>query len=185
MIEISITEEHKKFIDIYAEKQTIGGFSNLASKDLSKASRNDYQKTGVAGEISWFLFRENKIDRLKEILDFKFKILRPQNKGDNGFDDQITSNGKTRYVDIKTSYTEDEERIKYLNLVIPEREFHQNMIYVCAFTIGESRININKVILAGWAITEDVHKKWKYDAAKWCVPVSDLRDMKELEIYIR
>jgi hypothetical protein len=185
MIEVALNDNNRSFIKKYANYQNIGGFSNLAKTDLSKASRLDFQMTGVAGEAGWFLYRYNNLDKLTSILDYKFNTLRPIGKGDNGFDDSITHNNKTRYVDIKSSHIENKERIKFLNLVIPQREFHDNMIYVCAFTIGKDRRNVNSVILAGWAITEDVHKKWAYDNSKYCVPVGDLRDIKELDEYIQ
>jgi hypothetical protein len=59
------------------------------------------------------------------------------------------------------------------------------MIYVAAFTIGKSRDTANEVILAGWVIESDITKRWNIDPKKWCVPVNDLRDMEELEQYIR
>lgn len=185
MIEIEIPKECKAFLGEFAEKQTIGGFSNLAKEDLAKASRLDFQFTGIQGELSWYIHRYNSINKLKDLLDYKFANLRPANKGDGGFDDSITYNNKTRLVDIKTSHCESIDRIKRLNLIVPAREYHEHMIYVCAFSIGKTRQDVDKVVLAGWCINEDIHRKWAYDNNKWCVPVSELRDMKELDIYIR
>jgi hypothetical protein len=185
VITIPITDIERSFISIYAQKQTIGGMSNLNKTDLNKASRFEFQLTGVAGEVSWYIHRFGNYDKLKTVLDEKFATLRPKNKGDGGFDDSITANEKTRLVDVKTSHSENIDRIQYLNLVIPQREMHENMIYVCAFTIGKDRSNIDSVILAGWEINECINKRWKYDSAKWCVPVQDLRPMKELDEYIR
>lgn len=185
MIEILINEDHLKFVRNYAEKQTIGGFSNLDKDDLKKASRYEYQLTGVVGEVAWNLYRYGSIDKLKDLLDYKFKNLRPQGKGDDGFDDSITYNDKSRYVDIKTTHVADIGKIKYLNLVIPPREYHQRMIYVCAFSVGKDRNIVDKVILAGWKFNEEIIKKWAYDNSKWCVPVSDLTDMKELDVYLK
>lgn len=185
MIEIPISKKHIEFVEQYSPGQDIGGFSNLEKKDLAKASRLDFQKTGIQGELSWYIHRYNSIDKLKDLLDYKFTNLRPANKGDDGFDDSITYNNKTRFVDIKTSYCENVDRIKYLNLVVPQREMHKNMIYVCAFSIGKTRGDVDKVILAGWVIEDDIHRRWAYDSSKWCVPVSELRDMKELDVYIR
>jgi|ERR1700722_12258205 len=184
MIEIPIKQEHTSFIEEFAEKQTIGGFSNLASDDLKKATRLDFQMTGVAAELGWYLYRYNNFDKLKNLLEHKFQTLRPAKKGDGGFDDSITHNNKTRFVDVKSSHVESEDRIKYLNLVIPPREFHQNMIYVCAFCVGKTRQKVDKVILAGWEINECITKKWKYDPNKYCVPVNELRPMKDLEKYL-
>lgn len=185
MKEIRISDEHFKFIEKQAPKLDIGGFSNLDRKDLGKASRLDYQYTGLYGELAWYMHRYNSFDKLQDLLDYKFDICRKNNVGDAGFDDSITHNDKTRYVDIKTTHIDDEKRIKYLNLVIPQREFHDQMIYVCAFSIGDTRRAANKVVLAGWCINEDVHKKWKYDSSKFCVPVPDLRPIDELDVYIK
>lgn len=185
MINISLNEEHLKFIEGRAPSLDIGGFSNLKKKDLSKASRLDYQYTGLYGELAWYIHRNGDYNKFKNVLDYKFDACRKNNVGDSGFDDSITSNEKTRLVDIKSTHIEDRKRIQFLNLVIPPREFHDNMIYVCAFTIGKDRRKVDEVILAGWCINEDVHKKWKYDNTKYCVPVADLRDMRELEVYIR
>jgi hypothetical protein len=181
---VSITEEHKKFVDIYADKQTIGGLSNLDKKDLEKFSRNDYQKTGIFGELAWYIHRYGSYDKLKALLDYKFENLRPKNIGDNGFDDSITYKGKTRLIDIKSSFIENENKINYLNLVIPDRELHRNMIYICAFTLGKDRRNVDKVILAGWCYSEDIKDRWNYDNKKWAVPFKKLRPMKELEQFI-
>lgn len=185
MISIALQEEHLKFIEGRAPSLDIGGFSNLKKKDLTKASRLDYQYTGLYGELAWYMHRHGSYDKFKSILDYKFETCRKHNVGDSGFDDSITHNNKTRLVDVKSTHVEDEKRIKFLNLVIPPREFHENMIYVCAFTIGSDRRKVDKVILAGWEINECVTEKWKYDNTKFCVPISDLRDMKELDIYIR
>lgn len=174
---IQITQEHRDFIAQYAPNQDIGGFSNLSTHDLGKATRHDFQLTGIAGELAWYLYRYGTYDKLKKLLDQKFAELRPQRKGDNGLDDIITHNGTTRYVDIKSSHVTNHDKISRLNLVIPEREFHQQMIYVCAFTVGQDRSNVEEVVLAGWCANEHVHKRWKYDPNKYCVPVDELRDL--------
>lgn len=185
MISVGLNEDHFKLIESRAPSLDIGGFSNLKKKDLSKASRLDYQYTGLYGELAWYLYRYGNYEKFKNILDYKFDVCRKNNIGDSGFDDSITHNNKTRYLDIKSTHVEDEGRIKFLNLVIPPREFHENMIYVCAFTVGRDRKHVDKVVLSGWCINEDVHKKWTYDSTKYCVPIKDLRDITELEEYIR
>lgn len=178
---IKITQEHRDFVTKYAPGQDIGGFSNLASKDLGKASRLDFQYTGIYGELAWYLYRYGNYDKLKNLLEYKFAILRPTKKGDNGFDDEITHNGMTRFIDIKSSHVKDINKITNLNLVIPEREYHEKMIYVCAFTIGPNRERVEEVILAGWCANEQVTKKWFYDPSKYCVPISDLRKLLALK----
>lgn len=185
MIDVTIQEEHLKFVETRAPSLDIGGFSNLKTKDLTKASRLDYQYTGLYGELAWYIHRHGNYDKFKEVLDYKFISCRKNNIGDSGFDDSITHNSKTRLIDIKSTHIEDEGRIKFLNLIIPPREYHNNMIYVCAFTIGKNRRQIDKVILAGWEINECITEKWKYDDSKFCVPVPKLRPMKELDVYIR
>src|SRR5271170_1819614 len=154
MINIALNEEHLKFIEGRAPSLDIGGFSNLKKKDLSKASRLDYQYTGLYGELAWYIHRNGDYNKFKTILDYKFDMCRKNNVGDSGFDDSITHNNKTRFVDIKSTHIEDEKRIPYLNLVIPPREFHKNMIYVCAFTVGKDRRKVDKVVLTGWCIDE-------------------------------
>jgi hypothetical protein len=184
MIDIILNEEHLKFIESRAPSLDIGGFSNLKKADLSKASRLDYQYTGLYGELAWYIYRHGNYDKFKEILDYKFEVCRKNNVGDSGFDDCITHNDKTRYLDIKSTHVEDEKRIQYLNLIIPPREFHENMIYVCAFTVGKDRRNVSKVILAGWEINECITEKWAYDSSKFCVKTRKLRPMKELKKFI-
>lgn len=184
MIEIPISKQDLEFVCKYAERQTIGGYSNLSKSDLSKASRNEFQWTGISAESAWYTYRYGNYDKLRELLDFKFNNLRPQRKGDGGFDDSITYNDKTRLIDIKASHIENTKRIQYLNLIIPRREFHLNSIYLCAFTVGKTRTEIEKVILQGWVFNEDVHKKWPIDPNKFCVPVKELRPMEEMEQYL-
>jgi hypothetical protein len=185
MITIDVGQEYYSFVEKYAMHFTLNGYSNLNKTDLGKASRKEFQFTGLYAETGYYIYRYGSIDKLRELLDKKVEILIPAKKGDGGYDDSITKNGKTRFVDIKASHCNDVGRIKYLNLVIPEREYHNNMIYIAAFTIGKSRENVDKVVLAGWAISEEIYKRWSIDPKKFCVPVSDLRDMIELEQYIR
>jgi hypothetical protein len=178
---IKMTEENKEFVKVYAEKQTIGGFSNLSKTDLQKNSRLQYQMTGVYGELAFYTYRYGSTDKLKSILDYKFENLRPKNTGDGGMDDIVEIDGVKKLIDIKTSHVTDLNKIQYLNLIIPPREFHPNSIYVCAFTVGADRLNVDQVVLAGWCWSEDVKKKWPIDPVKFCVPFKDLRDIKELE----
>ena len=185
MISINIPSKYNTFIQEYSKKLTLNGFSNLNSNDLSKASRGDFQKTGLFGEIAFKIYKSGDATDLKNLIDKKLEHYNKTGKGDDGFDDSITYKGITRLVDVKTSHTDNENRINTLNLVIPEREKHSNMIYVCAFTIGKTRIDIDKVVLAGWCYTHDIKKRWTIDVNKWAVPVKELRPMSELEKYIR
>src|SRR5271163_661067 len=135
MITIKVDPQYDAIITKYANHFTLGGFSNLGKSDLSKASRNSFQKTGLYGEVYWALHRYGSIEKLQKLLDKKVEVLVPlfgtsESRGDEGEDDSITSNGKTRLVDIKTSHSENKERIEHLNLIVPEREYHKNMVYV-------------------------------------------------------
>lgn len=185
MKEIEITQDHQDFVAIHSPDLDIGGFSNLNNDDLSKASRLDYQYTGLYGELAWYMYRYNSTNKLKDLLNIKLNTCKKAGIGDNGYDDSITSNNKTRLVDIKTSHITDINKINNLNLIIPPRELHTNMIYICAFSIGKNRRNVNKVILSGWCINEDIKDKWKYDTNKFCVPVLKLRDMTTIDQYIK
>ena len=176
-----ITSEHRDFVARYAPGQDIGGFSNLSKNDLSKASRLDFQYTGIYGELAWYLYRYGNLDKLQNLLEQKFRELRPQRKGDDGLDDIVTHNGKTRNIDIKSSYVPNVDKIQYLNLVVPEREYHPDMIYVGAFTVGSDRRNIDQVMLAGWCANEHITRRWKVDPKKFCVSVQDLRDLSVLK----
>jgi hypothetical protein len=183
-VEITITPEHRAFVEKWSPIQTLGGMSNLDPSDLGKSSRLGFQHTGIYGELAWQLFRRGNIDTLQKLLDHKSATLGLGKRGDNGYDDEITHNGKTRLVDIKTSHITDEAQIPKLNLVIPEREYHTDMIYVAAFTIGsskEDRLNIDKVILAGWCINENVKERWRYDDKKFAVRVPILKPLTSLK----
>jgi hypothetical protein len=181
---ISMTDEYKEFVNKMAPLQTIGGLSNLDSNDLDKSSRLGFQYTGIYGELAWHLFRRGNFILLQEMLEEKHRTLRPKRKGDDGRDDEITFRGITRKVDIKTSHITDEEQIPRLNLVIPDREYHEMMIYVAAFTIGSDkndRLNVDKVVLAGWCPNEQVKDRWKYDDKKRAVKVPNLRNLASLK----
>ena len=184
MIKINVKNKFNDFLEEYSKKLDLGGFSNLASDDLGKASRKDFQITGILGEIAVSMYRYGNIDQIKINLDEKLKHYYKTGLGDNGRDDIVIYNNKTRFLDVKASHTTSEEKINYLNLIVPQREYHKNMIYVAAFTLGKSRTEIDDVILAGFCFNEDIHKRWQYDNSKWCVPVSELRKMEELDIYI-
>lgn len=176
-ITIEINSEHKELVSEYAIKQTIGGLSNLDKFDLAKASREHFQYTGLYGEAIWHQFRYGNLDKLRATLDYKFSELRPKRKGDDGIDDEITFRGVTRKIDIKTSHSTS-DYIDNLNLIVPKREYHENTIYIAAFTIGKDRVNPEKVILAGWAPNEAVTKIWRdSEPSKLCVPVPELRNL--------
>ena len=182
---IKIKKEHTDLVLKYGICQTIGGFSNLNKSDLAKASRLDFQYTGLYGELAFSLYRYQSIDKLKALLDNKFETLRPTRKGDNGYDDEITHNNFTRFIDVKSTHITHPDEIlsRNLNLVIPQREYHQKMIYVAAFPVGNSsdRADVHSVVLAGWVPNESVTKRWRYDEAKFAVPASELRDLSILQ----
>lgn len=172
-----MTDEYRKIVEEYAPKQTIGGLTNLSSFDIAKATRKDFQYTGIFGEIAWHVFRYGKLDKLIETLDMKYKELRPKRKGDDGIDDLLTFRDITKKIDVKATHWKNED-IGHLNLIVPKREYHENTIYVAAYTIGDNRQNPDKIILAGWANNERVTKIWRQDEPdKRCVPVSELRNM--------
>lgn len=184
MIKIDVKDRFNSFIEKYSSKLDLGGFSNLAKSDLEKSSRRSYQITGLYGEAAFFDWRYKSIDKLISNLDGKLKHYYSTGEGDAGRDDILHYNGKTRFVDIKTSHVLSEEKIQYLNLVIPEREMHKNMVYISAFSVGLDRENVNHVILAGWVFNEEINKRWKYDSTKFAVPVKELRPMDELKTYL-
>lgn len=177
MVKIKITQDIKDFVAKFAEKQNIGGFSNLKKFDLNKASRLDFQYTGLYGEAAWYLWRHGSIDKLETLLLEKETEFKNTKKGDNGLDAIINFNGVDKQVDIKSSYVDKEEKINTLNLVVPEREYHDDQIYVGAFTIGKSRKDIDEVVLKGWCLTEDIKDRWHYDRSKYAVKSKDLKDM--------
>lgn len=178
---IEITDKHRKVVAEYAPKQTIGGLTNLSSFDIAKATRQDFQYTGIYGEIAWHEFRYGNLEKLIETLDLKFKELRPLRKGDDGIDDLLTFRNVTKKIDIKTTHWKTED-INHLNLIVPKREYHENTIYVAAYTVGGNRQAPDKIILAGWANNERVTKIWRTDEPdKKCVPVSELRNISLLK----
>jgi hypothetical protein len=181
MIEIEILDEHRQFIEEYGPHQTLGGYSNLDPKDLGKASRLEFQYTGIYGELGWYLWRYGSYDKLRNLLDIKVKKCKEAGVGDGGYDDHITCNNKTRLVDIKSSHVSDEDKIPKLNLVVPTREYHQNMIYVGAFTVGPTRKEVKKVILAGWTINENITDTWYYDPSKYAISIQKLTDLSILK----
>lgn len=178
---ILINTDHRELIDRYAPDRDLGGFSNLSSNDLNKSSRLEYQYTGLYGELAWYLYRYGNLDKFKQITEQKRDTLTPLMKGDDGFDDEICHNGFTRLIDIKCTHVSDETQIKYLNLVVPPREYHEKMIYICGFTIGKDRKNVNKVVLAGWCPNEQLQEKWKIDPSKFAVKVPNLKNLSILK----
>lgn len=185
MITVDVKDKYNDFIEEYSKKLDLGGFSNLSAGDLGKASRENFQKTGLYGEAAHFQYRYGGIEKLRSNLDKKLEHYYKSGLGDAGKDDEITFNNKTRYIDVKTSHITDKGKIQYLNLVVPQREMHENMIYIAAFAYGKDRSNVEEVILAGWVINEDITERWFVDKVKWAVKVRDLRGMEELEKYLR
>ena len=178
---IKVTDKHREIVNEFAPKQTIGGISRLQSHDLAKASRQDFQYTGIYGEIAWHEFRYGNTDKLIETLKLKFETLRPLRKGDDGIDDLLHFRNITKKIDVKTTHWKDDE-IGRLNLIVPKREYHENTIYVAAYAIGDSRQSPDHIILAGWANNERVIQIWRDDEPdKRCVPVSELRKMNVLK----
>lgn len=182
MIVIPVDQEIKDLVEQYSPQQDLGGFSNLKKADLSKASRLEFQFTGLYGEAAWYRYHYNNLEPLKQLLDQKNLEYQNSKKGDNGKDDVITVKGITRYLDVKTTHVDDINKIKRLNLVIPPRELHSQQVYVAAFTVGSTkdRDSVTDVVLAGWCLTEDVKERWVYDPVKWAVKVPALRNVKSL-----
>lgn len=181
MIEIPVLPEYIAIAEEYAPKQTIGGLTNLNASDIAKASRQDFQYTGIYGEIAHHVVRYSSLTKLKETLDYKYKNLRPARKGDDGIDDLLTFRNITKKIDVKASHWPTND-ISHLNLIVPQREYHENTIYIAAFTIGESRTSPTSIILAGWANNERITKIWRPDEpTKRCIPVSELRPMSSLQ----
>lgn len=181
MITVQIDPKYLPLVENYAAKLDLGGRSNLSSSDLGKATRNEFQYTGLFGEIAYRQWLYGHADDLFPLLNDKLAHYEKTSQGDNGRDDEITYNGFTRFVDVKSSHTNDIRRIKNLNLIVPENEFHEKQIYIAAFTLGSSRIKIDQVILAGFCYSEDLWRKWPIDRSKFCVPVTELRDMERLK----
>lgn len=180
---IEITTEMSDFVAQQAPRLDLGGFSNLKKADLSKSSRLGFQYTGLYGEVAWYCYRYGGFDRLSKLLDEKQLHHAKTGKGDDGHDDSIMFKNKQRLIDIKSSHCTDFSQIMQLNLVIPPRELHDNMIYVAAYTIGpdkQNREDVKRVVLAGWCFNEEVKDRWYYDSAKFAVKVKNLHPMSEL-----
>jgi len=180
---IPVTEKLTKFVASQAPRFDLGGFSNLKKADLGKSSRLGFQYTGLYGESAWYIYRYASLRKLKDLLDYKFDNYTKTGKGDGGEDDNLRFEGHDRLVDIKSSHITDFSQVRSLNLVIPPRELHENMIYVAAYTLGTDKTNrekVDQVILAGWCLNEEVTDRWGYDPAKYAVQVNKLHPMHEL-----
>jgi len=186
VLTINIPAKYNEFIEEYSKKLTLNGFSNMSSEKLAEYSRTDLQCTGLQGEVAYAIYSQGTADHLAKLIDAKYEEYLITKKGDGGIDAQLVMDGKLINIDIKTSHITDEKKIRSLNLIVSENEFHPSQIYVAAFAISPERAKANKVILAGWAWSEQVAKKrWKFDKEKYCVPVRSLQDMMKLERYIR
>lgn len=183
MINIAINENHRKLADIFAPQLNKGGHSNVPKKFSKSSSRLEQQYIGLYGEMAWFLYRDGDLDRFKNIMEAKIEI----GKGDNGIDDTITKNNYTRKVDIKATYSisldDFNDRIKNenINLLVPEREYRKDTIYVSACSIGKDKRNIENVIIYGWTINEKLNNKWKYSKDIYCVKPNDLFGAEKLK----
>lgn len=181
MIIIPVDSIINDLVKEYAPKFDLGGRSNLSALDLAKASREDYQYTGLFGELAWYRHRygEPGIQKWKEWADFKLN----RGTGDNGEDDNITFRGTARLLDVKTSWAASIERVKQLCCVVAPKELHDNMVYVQAFAIGSERQKINDVVLAGWCLNEDLKEPWYFDKSKFAVRFERLTPPENLTKY--
>jgi hypothetical protein len=186
MLTINIPNKYDAFIEEYSKKLTLNGFSNMSKEKLAEYSRTDLQCTGLQGEIAYALYSLGTADHLTKLIDTKYEHYLQTGKGDGGVDAQLLVDGKLTNIDVKTSHITDEKKIRSLNLIVSQNEFHPGQIYISAFAVSPVRSKANTVILAGWAWSDQVEKKrWKFDKEKFCVPVRDLNDMMKLEKYIR
>jgi len=180
MLTVKVNEQISSFVKFQAPRFDIGGMSNLGQNDLNKASRLDFQYTGLYGESAWYQQRYGSLTKLSSLLDYKYETFTNTGKGDEGEDDSLIINGEARKVDIKTSHVIDPDRIRSLNLIVPMRELHKDMIYISAFTVGPERTNVEKVLFAGWVFNEDIKDRFHYDESKFAVKVKDLRPISTL-----
>lgn len=188
MIVIQVDDEIREFVTRWAPVDTVNGFSNLSKEDLGKATREEYQFTGLYGEAAWYRWRHGaaglqKLNALKEI---KTEVWKTEKKGDGGEDDRIAlRDGVERLLDVKTSY-QGKYPLERLNLVVPKKEFHEGTVYVAAFIQGHSRKEIEQVAIAGWCLSDDVKLHlWRYDTAKYGVPVPRLTPIESISKYFR
>lgn len=180
---IPVSEKMSQFVASQAPRFDLGGFSNLKKADLNKSSRLGFQFTGLYGETAWYMYRYGSFKKLKALLDFKYDNYTKTGKGDDGEDDSFEFEGSRRLIDIKSTHVTDFSQVRTLNLVIPPRELHDNMIYIAAYTIGPDKGNrekVEQVVLAGWCLNEEVTERWGYDPAKYAVKVKNLHPMSEL-----
>lgn len=188
---IQVTDHMKKFVASMAPRDDLGGYSNLNKNDLGKASRLDFQYTGLFGEIAWWTWKYGDVpetyERLRKLKDRKYDTYVKTGKGDDGEDDTFTLvDGTTLLVDVKTTHTTSLDKVQTLNLVIPPRELHAQSVYVAAFTIASSsqRQSPEAVAFPGWVRTCDVSKRWTIDPKKWAVRVPDLFPFKKLNQFL-
>jgi hypothetical protein len=189
---INVTDEMKAFVAEMAPRDDLGGFSNLKKSDLAKASRLDFQYTGLFGEVAWYVWHygdtKETYDKLRTLKDRKYDTYVKTGKGDDGEDDTLTlGDGTALLVDVKTTHTNSLAKIPSLNLVIPPRELHDRAFYVAAFTVADEnqRRTPKLVALAGWVRTNDVSKRWTIDPNKWAVKVTALFPFTKLGTFIQ
>jgi len=177
-MKIKVSNEMKEIANTYAPELNIGGRSNLSKERLAKVPRLEFQYTGLYGELAWYQYRYNDLSKFIEVQEQKNSVIK-KGKGDNGYDDKIFFD-KDRLIDIKTSHILDDKKIKTLNLIVSPNEYHENSIYISAFAIGKDRINVDEVVLQGYALSEDITERWFIDKTKYAVKVSKLKDIKDL-----
>jgi hypothetical protein len=186
MLTITIPDKYDTFLETYSKKLTLNGKSNLSKEKLAEYSREWFQVVGLCGEVALHIYHHGTADHLPKIIDAKYEEYLKTGLGDAGQDDVIEIEGRIVNIDIKTSHIKDEKQIRSLNLIVSENEYHPAQIYVSGFLVGEQDSKNKKVILAGWAFSDQVIKqRWRVDKTKYAVPVRQLQDMMKLERYVR
>lgn len=182
MIIISIDQEIRDFAAHWAPIDTINGFSNLSSDDLAKATRVEYNYTGLFGEAGWYRWRygTDGLKKLHSFKEIKAEVWRTERKGDGGEDDRITFRGTPRFLDVKTTHIKSASDAARMNLVVAPGELHPNMVYVAAFAVGPNRQNATEVVLAGWCLNEDLKERFFADPVKFAVKVRKLTPIENL-----
>lgn len=162
---------------------SIGGFSNVRTTQQRLATLSNDQLMGQLGEAAlshWFT------GSLKAYIEArKAKDLDPL-MGDNGRDLLDWP------VDVKTTHAHCKLKdgsplpLEAYRLIIPQREFHQNLVYILALV--KKKKDHFRVNLMGWATSQTpglILNTGGDFRGKWCLPATALEPMETCKDAIR
>lgn len=161
---LKVTPQTRKLVEANAQKTCLGGVSRIFQGEERQERLWHDQLTGHLGEAALCKLITGNLEAYLR----RYEVGRREREGDGGWD--LEHEG--RKYDVKTSYVTDPiGALKTHHLIVREKEWHPEVIYVLALT------DHTYVKIAGWvkgAFIKQLGDPHRFKGA-WAIPARKLQ----------